>query len=346
MSSHNVAVPSYAYVCAAEQIRTQEEEIARLKAQLAELKPVAEKEREREKHVKVRQHLLARVMNIVTKLKDMCMLLDINVSSIEVFGSVVYWLKCHTHPGWNPGDIDVRFGVEGYAEIRTFKKMLEAFHFLSKGAEMELTRWREIKTYTYNQSGRPQKVCRLDLCTREQGVEEKVGVDILLSHQLPPAESTLTAWSMMFNDNGEWILSDRSNKFGRSLIQFGEDAFDISSHAREVTWIAPLTGTYFQQRYLLSRFDKLLAKGVKVDNPPFRVIVVDRECSVCLSEKSRHIVYECGHTNCLDCAAQLREARCPECRKEIFPYLHPSVPLPEFTIRSLKETGVASAPAL
>jgi hypothetical protein len=258
----------------------------------------------------------------------MCRLFDINVASIEVFGSAVYWLKCQTHPRWTPGDIDMRFGIEGYAEISTFEKMLEAFHLLSKGAEMELVSWREIKTY--NQRGRPLKV----------------RMDILLSHQLPPAESTLTAWSMMRHRNGEWLLNDRAKQLTSTLAEFGGEVFGLNEPNHEVKWLAPLPPFFKDAQYLVGRLAKLYRKVRWVADHPYRVVEIDRECTVCLSEQSKHIVHKCGHTNCLDCTSKLQRPTCPECRKDITQFLAHREALPEFYIRSLKETGVASAPAL
>lgn len=342
MSSHNVAASSYAHVCAAEQIRNQEEEIARLKTQLAELKLIAEKDEMHEKHSNARRHVLMVISRIMDVILDACKEDCIDILSWEVFGSVVYWLKCQTSPGWEPNDIDIRIGCGFPAD---FDRILRGWKRFSKGSNMELTEWKN-KSGDYRYGQRSRVVRRLDLHIREQGMEEKVSVDILLSHQLPPAESTLTSWSMMRGRHGDWMLNNRTKQSTYSLVEFGGEVMGLNEPNHEVKWLAPLPPFFKDAQYLVGRLAKLYRKVRWVADHPFRVVEIDRECAVCKSEQSKHIVHKCGHTNCLDCTSKLQSPTCPECRKDITQFLAHREALPEFYIRSLKDTGVASAPAL
>ena len=334
MSSHNVAASSYAHVCAAE-------EIARLKARLAMLEPVAEREEARKRHAEARQHVLGVITLIMGVILDACKAEDIPVPSWEVFGSVVYWLKCQTSPGWDPDDLDIRLGC---TYISRFDRVLNAWQRFSKGSHLELEDW-ENKSGSYRY-GRSLVVRRLHLVIREKGVEEKVSMDILLSHQLPPAESTLTAWSIMRHANGVWLLNDRTKQPTSTFTEFGGEAFGLNEPNHEVKWLAPKPSSFKNTQYLVGRLAKLYRKVRWVADHPFRVVEIDRECAVCRSEQSKHIVHKCGHTNCLECTSRLQRPTCPECRKDISVFLSHGEALPYFYVASLKDTGVASAPAL
>jgi hypothetical protein len=295
--------------------------------------------------VKEKEAMSSLILNICKRLGKGCDPFDIPINDLEVFGSVVYWLCCPTRPPFVPGDIDIRIGI-GECEPAQFNRALDLLCALSEGSDIEFSSWRASVGYHTGPGHSIIPLRKISLRIRESdGSRRDVNVDVVLANELPPPESSLTAWSM--TPRNGCILRYRGNDaHGLSFDVFTRRACELTNGTHVTSWLANTNVSWDRLRYLMGRFAKLIDKGVEVSNPPFRVVKIKRDCPLCLVEKENHLVHPCGHTTCLECIPKVVQPRCPECRKDVIPHLPPDATLPEFAQKLIANVAEANARAL
>ena len=289
------------------------------------------------------------IQNICERLRKACVPFEIRINDLELFGSVVYWLCCPTRPSFVPGDIDIRMGIGDY-DTENFNKALDLLCLLSEGSDIEFSSWRTSVGY-HTGPGLPKIPLRkISLRIRESdGSRREVNVDVVLANELPPPESSFTAWSILTGVrqmNGCSLRYRGHDSRGLSFEFFTRQVCEITNGTHITSWLANTNVSWDRLRYLMGRFAKLIDKGIEVSNPPFRVLKIKRDCPLCLVERENHIVHPCGHTTCLECIPKVVQPRCPECRKDVIPHLPPDATLPEFAQKLIADAAEANACAL